>query len=189
MGRVVGLFLCLAALAAGQDAAAHAARVRASMQASLNKQKAALTRQPARVVQFAPSVCAPIAAPALVAMIDAAAKRHDMDANVVREVARQESAFRPCAVSSKGAEGVMQLMPATQATLGVRNAFDPQESIEAGTRLLRQLLDRYQGDLSLALSAYNAGPARVDRVLGVPQIPETQNYVHGILERLAIPRQ
>ncbi len=117
-------------------------------------------------------------------MIDVAARRENVDPLLVREVARQESGFRPCAVSPKGAAGLMQLMPATQIQLQVQNPFSAQESLEAGSKLLKQLLDRYQGDLSQALSAYNAGPARVDEAGGVPKIPETQNYVSTILNRL-----
>ena len=79
----------------------------------------------------------------------------------------------------------MQLMPATQAQFQVRNPFSAQESIEAGSKLLKQMLDRYHGDLSLALSAYNAGPGRVDKAGGVPQIPETTNYIAEILKRLS----
>jgi soluble lytic murein transglycosylase-like protein len=78
----------------------------------------------------------------------------------------------------------MQLMPATQADLDVVNPFDAKESLEAGSKLLRDLLDRYHGNLSLALSAYNAGAGRVDRARGVPEIPETKNYVLDILGRL-----
>lgn len=78
----------------------------------------------------------------------------------------------------------MQLMPATQELLSVDDPFDPQESLMAGARLLRSLLDRYHGDLALALSAYNAGPSRVDRSMQIPNIPETQNYVARILQRL-----
>ena len=118
-------------------------------------------------------------------MIGTAAREHNLDANIVREVARQESGFRPCVVSSKGAEGLMQLMPATQVSLKVRDPFDPQESIEAGASLLKQLLLRYNGDLALALSAYYSGAARVDRTLRIPQIPETRNYVANILGRLS----
>lgn len=117
-------------------------------------------------------------------MIDVAAQREDIDPALVREVARQESGFQPCAVSPKGAEGLMQLMPATQIQLQVQNPFSAQESLEAGSKLLKQLLDRYHGDLPQALSAYNAGPARVDAAGGVPKIPETQNYVVNILKRL-----
>lgn len=78
----------------------------------------------------------------------------------------------------------MQLMPATQASLGVRDPFDPQESLVAGARLLKELLVRYSGDLSLVLSAYNAGPLRVDQAGGIPEITETQSYVARILARL-----
>ena len=77
----------------------------------------------------------------------------------------------------------MQLMPATQAQFSVTDPFDPGQSLDAGTKLLKQLLDRYHGDLSMALSAYNAGPARVDKAGGVPEIPETKNYVMTILNR------
>ena len=117
-------------------------------------------------------------------MIETAAHEQGVAPSLVREVAREESAFRPCAVSSKGAEGLMQLMPATQAEFGVNNPFDPQQSLGAGAQLLKQLLELYQGNMMLALSAYNAGAARVDQANGVPNIPETQNYVSDILSRL-----
>ena len=78
----------------------------------------------------------------------------------------------------------MQLMPGTQAQFAVRNPFEPQENMDIGVKLLRQLLDRYHGDVSLALGAYNAGPAAVDRSGGVPPIPETKAYVRRILGRL-----
>ncbi len=125
-----------------------------------------------------------ISQPELVRMIDAAAQHQNIDPTLVREVARQESGFRPCAVSPKGAEGLMQIMPATQVQLQVQNPFSAQESLEAGSKLLKQLLDRYHGDLAEALSAYNAGPGRVDKAGGIPEIPETQNYVSEILKRL-----
>lgn len=78
----------------------------------------------------------------------------------------------------------MQLMPGTQALLGVDDPFDPEESLMAGARLLKDLLGRYNGDLALALSAYNAGPKRVDQASGIPPIPETRDYVAKILSRL-----
>ena len=95
-------------------------------------------------------------------------------------VMRQESGFRPCAVSEKGAIGLMQLMPATAEQLGVKDSFDPMENVDAGARFLRQLLTRYDGDVLKAVSAYNAGPARVDAVDGIPQIPETIDYIKRI---------
>ena len=110
-----------------------------------------------------------------------AAKREGLDPRLLEAVARTESGFDSCAVSTAGAEGVMQLMPETQATFDVRDPFDPQQSITAGARLLKQLLTAYSGDLKLALSAYNAGPARVQQAGGVPAIPETRRYVEKIL--------
>jgi soluble lytic murein transglycosylase-like protein len=128
--------------------------------------------------------CDPIAQPELKDMIDNAATKNGVDPSVVREVARQESGFRPCVVSPKGAEGLMQLMPATQGQFNVTDPFNPMASLDAGTKLLKQLLDRYHGDVSLALSAYNAGAGTVDRAGGIPPIAETQNYVSNIMGRL-----
>jgi soluble lytic murein transglycosylase-like protein len=177
-------------------------RVRAAMAASIEKQRASIEQQikfikspvapaiagsiPASFFVPPPAAyaCPPVAQPELSRMIDSVAREHSVDASLVREVARQESAFRPCAVSPKGAQGLMQLMPATQAQLEVRDPFDPQESLSAGAKLLKQLLDRYHGDLALALSAYNAGITRVDRTFSVPEIPETKDYVSDILGRL-----
>ena len=175
------------------SAQSQADRVRAAMAASLASQRASVRRQAETVAAahrslsgpaFTGAICEAISQPELVRMIDIAAQRQNLDPLLVREVARQESGFRPCAVSPKGAEGLMQLMPATQIQLQVQNPFSAQESLEAGSKLLKQLLDRYQGDLSQALSAYNAGAARVDQAGGVPKIPETQNYVSTILNRL-----
>ena len=129
-------------------------------------------------------LCDPIAPPELSAMIENAANKNGVAPSVIREVARQESGFRPCVVSPKGAEGLMQLMPATQDQFKVIDPFNPMASLEAGTKLLRQLLDRYHGDLTLALSAYNAGPGNVDKAGGVPEIAETKSYDLSILTRI-----
>jgi soluble lytic murein transglycosylase-like protein len=175
-------------------------QVRAAMAASIAKQRASVEQQikfikspvpPVLAIPPAFSVpppvayaCDPVAQPELSKMIDNVAHEQSVDPALVREVARQESGFHACAVSPKGAQGLMQLMPSTQAQLEVRDPFNPQESLSAGAKLLKQLLDRYQGDLSLALSAYNAGMTRVDRTLSVPEIPETKDYVTDILGRL-----
>ena len=165
---------------------------------SVAKQRTAISRQRVaskRVVTFVwtpppvraavvPTACAEITGPELARMIDSAADANEIAPSIVREVARQESAFDPCAVSRKGAEGLMQLMPGTQALLGVGDPFDPEESLMAGARLLKDLLGRYDGNLALALSAYNAGPKRVDQANGVPPIAETRDYVTRILSRL-----
>jgi soluble lytic murein transglycosylase-like protein len=109
------------------------------------------------------------------------ARRQDLPPDLLREVMRRESNFRPCAVSKVGAQGLMQLMPATAEDLRVTDVFDAHENAAAGAKLLRMLLDRYRGDIALALGAYNAGPARVDRAGGVPPIPETRDYLMRIL--------
>jgi soluble lytic murein transglycosylase-like protein len=164
------------------------------MEASIEKQRASVRRQIEAIAAAMPSAgtmsrpipadCDPIPKPELTRMIDDAAHRQGVDPALVTEVARQESGFRPCVVSPKGAEGLMQLMPATQTGLQVANPFDAKESLEAGSKLLKDLLQRYHGDLSLALSAYNAGAGRVDRAGGIPEIPETKSYVIDILSRL-----
>jgi soluble lytic murein transglycosylase-like protein len=131
--------------------------------------------------------CLPIAPHELKDYIEEVARREGVTPELLRAIIDRESGFRPCAVSRKGAQGLMQLMPETAAELGVNDPFDPKENIAAGARFLSQLLERYKGDITLALGAYNAGPARVDRFQGLPPIPETLNYVADILERLNGP--
>lgn len=109
------------------------------------------------------------------------AARHGVNADLVEAVIRVESAFNPRAVSNKGAQGLMQLMPRTASALGVRNVFDPYQNIDGGVRHLRYLLDRYPGNVSLALAAYNAGEKAVDHYRGVPPYAETTQYVQKIL--------
>lgn len=117
-------------------------------------------------------------------LIATAARRQSVSEELLRAVIRQESAFRPCAVSDKGAQGLMQLMPATAAAFNVSDPFDPQQNVLGGAAYLRQLIQRYAGDTSLALSAYNAGPQVVDRIAAIPDIAETQNYVSSIFRDL-----
>jgi len=131
--------------------------------------------------------CDPLPENQLAPLIQQAAQREGVDAGLLRAVAAQESGFRPCAVSTKGAMGLMQLMPATAQQMGVRDPFDPHESLLSGARLLKQLLARFGGDTALALGAYNAGANRVEASGGVPRIPETIHYVQQILSRLPIP--
>ena len=102
--------------------------------------------------------------------------------SLVRAVARAESAIEPAAVSPKGAQGVMQLMPGTAKELGVQNAFDAAENIDAGARLLRQLLEKYDGRVAEALAAYNAGPGAVARHKGVPPYRETRGYIRKVVK-------
>lgn len=114
--------------------------------------------------------------------IASAADRHGLDPALLSAVAWQESRFRQGAVSSKGAVGVMQLMPATARALGVDGA-DLTQNIHGGAAYLAQMLSRYNGDTALALAAYNAGPGAVDRYRGIPPYAETQNYVSAVLKR------
>jgi soluble lytic murein transglycosylase-like protein len=118
-------------------------------------------------------------------VIEEHATRNGVRKDLVRAVIQVESAFNPRAVSSKGAMGLMQLMPATARQFGVRNAFDPDENVRGGVAYLRQLLDRYDGNERLALAAYNAGPGAVDRYgETVPPYRETRDYVSRV-DRLA----
>jgi soluble lytic murein transglycosylase-like protein len=118
-------------------------------------------------------------------LVSAAAGKQGLSPQLLAAVIEQESGFRPCAVSPKGAMGMMQLMPANVERFAVQDPFDARENIDSGARLLRELLLRFGGSLELALGAYNAGPSRIDAAGGLPQIPETMNYVRSILGKLA----
>jgi soluble lytic murein transglycosylase-like protein len=114
--------------------------------------------------------------------------RHGVDPVLIYSIMHRESAFKKLAISHKGARGLMQLMPATAARFGVSNIFDPAQNIEAGTRYMRWLLNRFKGDVGLALAGYNAGEGAVDKYRGVPPYRETQEYVKRISERYALMR-
>ena len=177
------------------------------MRASMQKQRAAIAAQQtavrkqaesagATLVPWGPSttdadaaaapavICDPIAADVVSPFIETAAKANSLETKLVRAVIEQESAFRPCALSPKGAQGLMQLMPDTASDLAVKDAFDPKENIAAGAKYLKQLLDKYKGDTKLALAAYNAGSSAVDAANGVPDIPETRDYVTAIMKKM-----
>jgi soluble lytic murein transglycosylase-like protein len=111
----------------------------------------------------------------------AASERYGIPVSLLKAVARSESSFRSDAVSRAGAVGVMQLMPATAAGLGVTDPLDPEQNIMGGAKYLRQQLDAFDGDTRLALAAYNAGPGNVRKYGGVPPFEETQNYVRKVL--------
>jgi hypothetical protein len=115
-------------------------------------------------------------------LIAAACRRYGVEFALVKAVIKAESAFDPSALSPAGARGLMQLMPATAAQHGISDVHNPQSNIEGGVRHLRLLLNRFRGDLSLALAAYNAGPEAVDRYNGIPPYAETQTYVQRVLQ-------
>jgi Rod binding domain-containing protein len=116
--------------------------------------------------------------------IAAVSRKYNIDPRLVYSVIMTESNGRPDAVSPKGARGLMQLVDSTAAEMGVANSLDPHQNIEGGTKYLRQLLDRFDGDLRLALAAYNAGPGAVSKYNGVPPYPETEQYVEKVLAGL-----
>jgi soluble lytic murein transglycosylase-like protein len=110
-------------------------------------------------------------------------KLYDVDPPLIKAIIHIESDFNPKAVSKKGAQGLMQLMPDTARELQVDDPFDPKDNIEGGVRYFKQILDLFEGNLLLSLAAYNAGPGLVRRTGGVPRIPETRRYVNKVLKR------
>ena len=132
----------------------------------------------------------PKPAPAEVAkLVEDIASQQGVEAPLVESVIRAESNYNPAAVSPKGAQGMMQLIPSTAQRFGVGNTFDPTENITGGVRYLRFLLDYYHGDYTRTIAAYNAGEAAVDKYQGVPPYAETQNYVKTVAKNLTEARQ
>jgi len=170
------------------------------MREALEQQKASIAKQQQAVRQQAQTArvrltpwesappieaaCDPIADSEVAPLIDKAAKMNKLEPKLIRAVIEKESGFRPCAVSPKGAQGLMQIMPATAGDLGIHDVFDPKQNIDGGAQFLRQLLDKFGGDLVKTLGAYNAGPAAVDAAGAIPAIPETQDYVDSIMKKL-----
>lgn len=114
-------------------------------------------------------------------IISITSKRHDVDPALVKAVIAAESSMNPRAVSKKGARGLMQLMPKTAKSMGVTNLAHPRQNIEGGTKYLKYLMDEYDGDIKVALAAYNAGPGTVNRYKGVPPYKATRRYIKKVL--------
>ena len=129
---------------------------------------------------FTPLPAKPAIQPPYRELVEAAASRYNVDADLISSVIAVESNFDPKAVSRKNARGLMQLLPETAARLGVQNVYDPQENIDAGTRYLRDLLQKYNNNLVLALAAYNAGSEKVELYGRVPPFAETVSYVRRV---------
>jgi hypothetical protein len=127
--------------------------------------------------------------PQVEALIHKYARLYGVDPALVRAVMRHESGFNPGAVSPKGAQGLMQLMPGTAALMGVNNPFDPEQNVAGGVGYLRRCLDRFGHNVPLAVAAYNAGPERVANFGTIPPIPETQLFVHNVMGTYAGPSQ
>jgi soluble lytic murein transglycosylase-like protein len=162
--------------------------IEAQMKSVARQREAVRQHSALEPAEEAPPGCEPLPDETVAPMIESAAKAQKLPAKLLRSVIAQESGFRACAVSKKGAKGLMQLMPATAERFAVENPFEPEANLGAGAKFLRQLLDKYGGDLAMALAAYNAGPAAVDEVKGIPDIKETQDYVEAILGKVGVKR-
>jgi len=134
-----------------------------------------------QAMQGQEGAAAPMAPTAIDQLVQTNSQAWGVDPDLIRAVMANESAFNPNATSSAGAQGLMQLMPETAASLGVADAYNPEQNVWGGTRYLRSMLDRFGGNMTKAVAAYNAGPNAVEQYGGIPPYPETQSYVENVL--------
>ena len=180
------------------DAAEHSLDSTEAMQRSIDKQKISIRSQigdggeadPFFMTPWStpreiplPLTCVPMAESDVIPLVKEASVAQSLSTELIRAVIRRESASLWCAVSEKGAIGLMQLMPEVAQQFGV-DPYDPKQNVQAGSKYLKQLMTRYKGDTKLALAAYNAGPVVVDAAGGVPAIPETTAFVAAILKEI-----
>jgi soluble lytic murein transglycosylase-like protein len=187
--RAIGVFLLGAAAAVGADTSSYDDAVRRAYTVAVDGRSGRLVRVPVKtatpekVARGEARPTAPLAAPLakepLEQAIDRAAEDQGIHPSFVHAVIRAESNYNPGAISPKGAQGLMQLMPQTARRFGVKNSFDPLDNLQGGVRYLRFLLDTY-GDAGLTLAAYNAGEGAVDRYRGVPPYSETREFVRRV---------
>jgi soluble lytic murein transglycosylase-like protein len=164
--------------AAGNEAAGTAAFQRA-LASAMN---AGTVSAPASATDTgAPAASAPVPPDEIEALVSRNATTWQVDPSLVKAIIANESGFNADATSKVGAQGLMQLMPSTAQSVGVRNSYDPAQNVAGGTRYLKGLLDRFNGDVRLAVAAYNAGPGAVEKYGDVPPYAETQNYVQNVL--------
>ena len=172
--RLLGLAALVLTLAGGYALAHRGAMPAALVQFAADADAAEDSDEPEVEARSQPTTAE------IMAHIDEVAARHRVSPKLVAAIVAVESEFNPRAVSRRGAQGLMQLMPATAKGLGVHNSFDPAQAIDGAARLLRDLKAEF-GRVDLALAAYNAGPGAVHRYGGIPPYPETQNYVRSVL--------
>jgi soluble lytic murein transglycosylase-like protein len=179
--RAIGVFLLGAAAAVGADPSSYDDAVRRAYTVAVDGRSGRLVRVPVKTAAPSRSLVptAPLAKEPLEQAIDRAAEDQGIHPSFVHAVIRAESNYNPGAISPKGAQGLMQLMPQTARRFGVKNSFDPLDNLQGGVRYLRFLLDTY-GDAGLTLAAYNAGEGAVDRYRGVPPYSETREFVRRV---------
>ena len=176
IGQITGAPPDFPGMASGDSNASFSSLV----QAALAAQNADAAAQPP-VLASSPDAPAMVAPEQIDKLVSANAATQGVDPALIKAIIANESGFNANATSNVGAQGLMQLMPGTASGLGVTNAYDPAQNVWGGTKYIKGLLERFNGDTKRAVAAYNAGPGAVEKYDGVPPYPETQNYVQNVL--------